>query len=166
MTENLNPNTNASISNRGWKDFIPLSILIAGILIAGSLIYINRGNLGGPAAINPGSSPTPTVSSTPQYKNLDTFAKCLTEKGVKFYGASWCGHCANQKAMFGEEAMKYVTYIECWDSTANKLNNTCTAAKIEGFPTWDFPGGERQMGEMPLENLSELSGCPLTKIAP
>lgn len=32
----------------------------------------------------------------------DDFAKCLTEKGAKMYGTSWCGHCKNQKALFGD----------------------------------------------------------------
>ncbi len=163
MTDNINISERSSVSDRRWKDFIPLSILIAGLLIAGAVIYVNKGgNFGGPATVNPSVSPTPTVSPSPEYENLNDFAKCLTEKGVKFYGASWCGHCANQKAMFGD-SMKYVNYIECWDDETNKLNDTCTAAKIEAFPAWDFPGGERQMGEMPLEQLSELSGCPLTK---
>ena len=34
----------------------------------------------------------------------DGVAQCLTEKGVKFYGAFWCPHCQNQKKMFGRSA--------------------------------------------------------------
>lgn len=26
-------------------------------------------------------------------EEIDTFASCLTKKGVKMYGAYWCGHC-------------------------------------------------------------------------
>jgi hypothetical protein len=30
----------------------------------------------------------------------DLFAQCLKDKDAKFYGAFWCPHCQNQKAMF------------------------------------------------------------------
>lgn len=43
-----------------------------------------------------------TVVSFSAPGKYDDFAKCLSEKGVKFYGAFWCSHCANQKAMFGK----------------------------------------------------------------
>ena len=32
---------------------------------------------------------------------LDSFAQCLTSKGMKMYGAWWCPHCAEQKESFG-----------------------------------------------------------------
>ena len=33
---------------------------------------------------------------------IANMAKCLKDKGVKFYGTSWCGHCNSQKEMFGD----------------------------------------------------------------
>src|SRR5579885_3423480 len=42
----------------------------------------------------------------------DAFAKCLTTKQAKMYGAFWCPHCAEQKEMFGS-SFKYAPYIEC-----------------------------------------------------
>src|ERR1700694_373108 len=35
-----------------------------------------------------------------QHKH-DAFARCLTERGVKMYGAWWCPHCVEQKEKFG-----------------------------------------------------------------
>ena len=84
----------------------------------------------------------------------DNFAKCLSSKGVKMYGASWCGHCANQKAMFGD-SFRYVTYVEC---TTNQAD--CTAAGVQGYPTW-IVNGKAYPGEQTLQSLSTLSGCPL-----
>lgn len=43
---------------------------------------------------------------------LQTTAQCLADTGVKFYGASWCSHCANQKALF-MKSVKTLPYIEC-----------------------------------------------------
>ena len=44
----------------------------------------------------------------------DGFAKCLTEKGFKEYGAYWCPHCARQKELFGDD-ISNVNYFECED---------------------------------------------------
>ena len=44
--------------------------------------------------------------------NYEILAKCLQEKGIKMYGASWCTYTNNQKNMFGE-SWKYIDYIEC-----------------------------------------------------
>ena len=46
-----------------------------------------------------------------QHKH-DAFARCLTERGVKMYGAWWCPHCVEQKEMFGA-SFEYAPYVEC-----------------------------------------------------
>jgi len=88
-------------------------------------------------------------------------AQCLAEKKVTMYGAYWCSHCQNQKALFGD-AFKYVPYVECTEN--EKL---CTAKGIQGFPTWlvpDASGTEIKLeGEQSFEALSQASGCPLTQ---
>jgi hypothetical protein len=38
---------------------------------------------------------------------LEAFAKCISAKQAKMYGAYWCPHCAEQKEMFGG-AFQYV----------------------------------------------------------
>src|ERR1700704_1177914 len=43
---------------------------------------------------------------------LDTFAQCLSSKGVKMYGAYWCPHCEEQKELFGS-SFDHGLYIEC-----------------------------------------------------
>jgi hypothetical protein len=92
----------------------------------------------------------------------DAFARCLTEKGVKMYGAYWCPHCADQKKLF-DASFQYVPYIECGiPGNTSKTQPVCTDAGIKHFPTWQFPPvGERIEGEMPLEDLSMRTGCPL-----
>ncbi|MBU0533137.1 hypothetical protein KKB44_06610 [Candidatus Micrarchaeota archaeon] len=89
--------------------------------------------------------------------NYDTFAQCLAEKGVIMYGAYWCGHCNNQKAMFGD-SWQYVDYIEC--STSTGQAQECTDADITGYPTWEF-SGQKVPGELSFEDISRYSGCEL-----
>lgn len=87
-------------------------------------------------------------------------AQCLTDKGVKFYGAYWCPHCAAQKKLFGR-AMSKVTYVECAiPGDPRAQTQACKDANIEGYPTWTFPDGSRLSGEISLQRLAEKSGCP------
>ena len=45
-------------------------------------------------------------------KPLAEFAMCLDKAGAKFYGASWCPHCLEQKALF-KGAKSSIPYVEC-----------------------------------------------------
>lgn len=82
----------------------------------------------------------------------DTLAKCLKDKGVKFYGASYCGHCTSQKAMFNDSPD--IPYIECTD-----INNKEACKGLEGYPTWVFPDGTKKEGELPLSYIKQLAKC-------
>jgi hypothetical protein len=73
---------------------------------------------------------TLTQCVLPTDKNYDAFAKCLTEKGATMYGAEWCPHCKEQKAVFGN-SFKYINYVECPDNT-----QLCLDKGIQGYPTW------------------------------
>lgn len=89
----------------------------------------------------------------------DDFAQCLTDSGVTMYGAWWCSHCENQKDLFGS-AFDNVNYIEC-STVARTMNQICSDAGIDGYPTWEFADGARASGEQSLETLAEKSGCVL-----
>lgn len=85
---------------------------------------------------------------------LDNFAKCMTQNGAAMYGASWCSHCQEQKALFGS-SFQYIKFVDCEESP-----DLCTAAGITGFPTWII-NGEKHMGTKPLDILAVYSGCEL-----
>lgn len=96
---------------------------------------------------------------------LDDFAKCLTEKGMKFYGSETCGWCNEEKELFGD-SMKYINYIECMDEETGEATAECRAEGIYvpgglGVPTWQLPDGEMDSGFKTLKQLGELAGCPL-----
>lgn len=92
--------------------------------------------------------------------NLDVFTQCLADKGLKFYGAFWCPHCQAQKKLFGTSE-KLLPYIECSTPDAQEQTEVCKEKKIDGYPTWEFPDGTRQNGEIELSVLSKKSSCPL-----
>ncbi len=125
------------------KKYTSLIVTLAAIvLVVGALVYLNR---------KQGSTPG-------QY---DKLAQCLTQKGVKFYGASWCPHCAEQKRIFGA-SMKYVDYVECAVPGDNsQQTQVCIDNKIASYPTWVFPDGTRVTGEQQPKALADKVGCPL-----
>jgi ribosomal protein S27E len=80
-----------------------------------------------------------------------TLAKCLTEKKAIFYGTQRCGHCQNQKALFGD-AMSDVTFIDC-DAQKDKC------AQIKSYPTWIFADGSLLLGTQGLDILAQRAWC-------
>lgn len=96
------------------------------------------------------------VSATPT--PYDTFAQCLTDAGVKFYGAYWCPHCQAQKKLF--QNSKKLPYVECSTPDGKAQTQECIDKKIAGYPTWEFKDGSRLDGELTFAQLAEKSGCP------
>jgi histidinol phosphatase-like enzyme len=94
------------------------------------------------------------AANDPRY----ALAQCLTDKGVKFYGAYWCPHCQQQKKLFGG-AMKNVTYVECAVPGDGGQTQACKDAGIESYPTWVFPDGSKTTGEQQLKDLGDKVGC-------
>lgn len=89
--------------------------------------------------------------------NHSELAKCLKDKGIKFYGASWCHFCKDQKALFGSSASE-LPYVECM-APDNSENKVCTDLGIHSFPTWILPDGTKREGLLPIEELKKISGC-------
>ena len=91
---------------------------------------------------------------------LDAFAKCLTSKQAKMYGAFWCPHCEDQKDKFGS-AFDYAPYVECGIKGSKAIESVCTEAGIKRFPTWIFADSTRIEGAQELTFLGEKTGCSL-----
>ncbi len=115
-------------------------ILIAVIVIIGIFIYVKR--------------------IPPAKGKYDVFAQCLKDSGAIFYGAFWCPHCQNQKAMFGDSA-RLLPYVECSLPSASGQTSVCVENNIKGYPTWVFKDESRLTGEIPFDTLSQKTGCPL-----
>jgi hypothetical protein len=95
-----------------------------------------------------------------QTGRLDVFAKCLTAKQAKMYGAYWCPHCEDQKEKFGS-SFQYAPYVECGIKGSQAIASVCTEAGIKRFPTWIFGDGTRVEGAHELDFLGEQTGCSL-----
>ena len=83
-------------------------------------------------------------------------ASHLTKIDAKFYGASWCPHCKQQKEMFGGSVDR-VLYIECSPGGQRApVAQVCKDARIESYPTWVI-NGQRYGGTQTLEALAQFS---------
>lgn len=91
---------------------------------------------------------------------LQDLAEHLKSSGARFYGASWCGACAGQKAVFGAAA-ETLPYVECAPHGPGTAQSTdCLMAEIRTYPTWIIRGSKRP-GALTPEQLAAFSGFAL-----
>ncbi|MBD2102971.1 vitamin K epoxide reductase family protein [Leptolyngbya sp. FACHB-261] len=133
-----------TIFGRYWQD-------VGQVLFTSSLVGVVAlmGVFGFHAAASQGSM----VASGSTYPAQ--LAQHLTQTGAKMYGAYWCPHCLEQKALFGEAA-KQLDYVECDPNGENPRPQLCQAKNIQGYPTWEIKG-QMIEGSQPLDKLADLS---------
>lgn len=79
----------------------------------------------------------------------------LSETGAMMYGAYWCPHCAEQKAMF-DSAASQLPLTECDPNGENAQPQLCIDKGVRGYPTWEI-NGQLYPGVQSLSRLAELS---------
>lgn len=102
-----------------------VSGLVAALLLAVAMHADALGWLSGQGAADP---------------RLRAIAEHLAASGARFYGASWCSHCQQQKALFGAAA-EALPYVECSPHGRGAPRATaCEMADIRNYPTWIVDG--------------------------
>jgi uncharacterized membrane protein len=124
-----------------WRPWLAKTVATTGAIVLGlHLHYI--GVLGKPPA--------------PEDPTVRALAEHLTASGAKFYGASWCPHCQDQKTAFGASESR-LPYIECSPGGPRAPQaQECRAARIETYPTWVI-NGQRHVGVLDLKALADYS---------
>jgi len=76
------------------------------------------------------------------------------------YGAHWCPHCQEQKALFGK-AFEQVPYVECspQGGPGTPQAQECRDKGITSYPTWVI-NGITYRGLRSIEDLARISGLP------
>ncbi len=83
-------------------------------------------------------------------------AEHLSRNDIKFYGASWCPHCAEQKKLF-DGSVNRIPYVECSPGGPNAPQaEVCKDKNIQSYPTWIIDG-QRYTGVQTLDALAQLS---------
>jgi len=131
-----------SLSNFAWPGWLAKTATVPVVFIL--ILHLNyTGVLGSPPAAE-----DPVARALAEY---------LTNKGVKFYGASWCPHCQEQKHLFGSAA-RFLPYIECSPGGQGSTPaQVCTDEKINSYPTW-FINNQKIEQVMTLQQLADSTG--------
>jgi uncharacterized membrane protein/glutaredoxin len=96
----------------------------------------------------------------PEDPTTRALAEHLAEKGVLFYGASWCVHCQEQKRLFGASASR-LPYIECSPAGQNAPQAaSCNRAGVRSYPTWVINGRAIAGQVLSLAQLADATGFP------
>ena len=131
-------------------------LIVAFTVLIGGLIWSNQVD---PAKANIVSSTSEKVSppiTTQSSLEKINFAKFLTKNNITMYSAYWCPHCHDQKQLFGKEAAKELTIIECAKDGKENQFNLCQSKDINGFPSWEI-NNEIYSGTMSLNELAKMT---------
>lgn len=127
--------------------------IIGGVIILllaiGAILFATSG----PSSLTLNSGAGGTASA-----EVVAFAQCLEESGATFYGAFWCPHCKDQKALFGS-AVSALPYVECSTPDGNGQLEVCKAKGVTSYPTWSFADGTVLTGLLQFATLAEKTGC-------
>lgn len=125
-----------------WASFAPSTLLLAAALATG--LHLHYSGVFDPTA-------------GPEDPYLRGLAEHLGNEGALFYGAYWCPHCQEQKALFAASVDR-LPYVECSPDGRGKPRAVeCETRRIETYPTWII-GGKRHEGVLRPQRLAELSG--------
>ena len=132
----------AHLPEHRWSKALPTPAAVAIAVVLGLQLHFS--GLFDPAA-------------GPEDPYLKELAIHLAESGAKFYGAYWCPHCQEQKALF-EASVDRLPYVECSPDGRNGAESlACRDADVADYPTWII-GTSRKTGVLAAKELARLSG--------
>jgi uncharacterized membrane protein len=133
------------IAHRSWVGLVaPRAVAAAVVVLLVHASYV-------------APQPEPTGPEDPMVRAL---AEHLSDKGVLFYGASWCPHCQEQKRLFGASASR-LPYVECNLAGPNAPQaSACSLAGVRTYPTWVINGRPIVGQVMTLAQLADATGFP------
>jgi hypothetical protein len=103
--------------------------------------------------------PVQTQEYSEEDKNkIIEFSECLAEKGVKIYGANWCGPTNAFVENIGGFDLISSIYVECTEN-----EEICESEAIQGYPTVKL-NGEKIQPERSFAGLSAASGCEVPNL--
>ena len=130
---------------------VAISVLLSGLIWSTNVDPSNAIDVSSPTEK---VSPAITTTSSPQKIK---FAKFLKENNIVMYSAYWCPHCHDQKQLFGKQAVKELTVIECAQDGKNNQYELCQTKNINGFPSWEI-NDEIYTGTRDLNDLVIMTG--------
>ena len=132
----------AHLAEHQWSKALPAPLAVMAAVVLGLQLHFS-------GLFDPAAGP-----EDPWLKGLATH---LSERGAYFYGAYWCPHCQQQKAMF-EASADRLPYVECTpDGRNGAVSLVCRDAQVSDYPTWVI-AKRRVTGAVEPKELARLSG--------
>ena len=144
-----------------WVQIIKAILLLLGASILAFLVLISGliwDNKVDPANAEQISKTAPIEKIAPKVTTKSSsqkinFAKFLSQNNIFMYSAYWCSHCYDQKQLFGQEAVKELSIVECAKDGKDSQTELCIEKEIQGFPSWEINGAIYSG----VKNLNELA---------
>jgi len=131
----------SSMARFSWGPWLTRTAPVAVVLIG--LLHLNYTGVLGQAQL-------------PEDPVARSLAEHLSRVDAKFYGAQWCPHCQQQKALFGAAA-KRLPYIECSPQGQSAPQaQVCVDEDIKSYPTWIIYG-KRYEDVLTMQDLAAIT---------
>jgi len=131
----------AVMASFAWGKLLTRTVPVAAVLIG--LLHLHY-----TGTLAPAQAPEDPVARA--------LAEHLSSMDVKFYGAQWCPHCKDQKALFGAAA-KRLPYVECSpEGLGTPQSQVCMDQNINSYTTWII-NGKRYEQIMTMKELADIT---------
>jgi len=129
---------------------VAVSVLLGGLIWSTNVDPSNAINISSPT-----EKVSPAITTSSSAQKIE-FARFLKNNNIVMYSAYWCPHCHDQKIMFGKQAVKELSVIECAQDGKDNKYKLCQTKGIEGFPSWEI-NGEIYSGTRDLNDLAIMT---------
>ena len=135
---------------------VAVSVLLGGLIWSTNVDPSNAINISSPT-----EKVSPAITTSSSAQKIE-FARFLKNNNIVMYSAYWCPHCHDQKIMFGKQAVKELSVIECAQDGKDNKYKLCQTKGIEGFPSWEINGeiysGTRDLNDLAI--MTDYQGNP------
>ena len=108
----------------------------------------------------------PPITTTTSNADQIALAKHLNATGAMVYTAYWCPACRTQKELFGKQAAKELSVVECAQDGYKAQPQLCQQKGIQSYPTWEIDGALLTPGIKNPEELADISGYTGERLFP
>ncbi len=160
------------VTDEGSYYVVDVNIMQGSCVVDSAMVYISKDGKSlligqafdlteAPTSIT-GAATTEPAKEAYTYQDLEKikqFVDCLDSKGVKIYGANWCGWTKRLVVeTLGGFDIAAPIYVECTEQ-----EEICSQEGISGFPTIKI-NGEVYKGQRTFEGFAEATGCEILKL--
>ena len=139
------------------SDLIFKGVIITLIVFLGGLIWSSSVDPNKRELINQNNRNYPPIVQRESNTDSIKLASYLNNKGAIMYFSYWCKYCALQKELFGKEAVKKLTLVECAEDGINNQSSLCREKGITKYPSWEI-NGNITSGALSLDELADIVG--------